>query len=123
MVVFSALCHSRLFKQCKVRTFLFLLFRHLLISDAINLLCIFPPITTFAPRLPQCDPANRDCSCADKSFKSCDPPAGNIEVHNVFAMFLQCFHKVCTSDQDELHFDRKPADFVPNDHVRQRMDV
>jgi len=30
-------------------------------------------------RLPQCDPANRDCSCADKSFKSCDPPAGNIE--------------------------------------------
>merc|ERR1711988_1688956 len=30
-------------------------------------------------RLPQCDPANRDCSCADKSYKSCDPPAGNIE--------------------------------------------
>ena len=37
--------------------------------------------------------------------------------------FHNIFHKVCTSNQDELHFDRNPADFVPNDHVRQRMDV
>ena len=48
-------------------------------------------MTTFAPRLPQCDPANRDCSCADKSFKSCDPPAGNIEVHNDFTIFFTKF--------------------------------
>merc|ERR1711928_65449 len=36
-------------------------------------------VSSSSVRLPQCDTANRDCSCADKSFKSCDPPSALIE--------------------------------------------